>query len=128
MKERTLSLIVYTRDSQSNTSSKAERPHINKYGGVILIRSDLKVKRISVWEQGNIELIPNDMPGVIVHSVYKPPNENLVLSVLGHLPHIVTGDFISLRTTWGYTNTDDNEEAVEQWADSCNLTLIHNAC
>ena len=30
-------------------------------------------------------------------------------------------------TTWGYTTTYDNGEAVEQWADSCNLTLIHNA-
>ena len=29
--------------------------------------------------------------------------------------------------SWGYTTTDDNGEAVEQWADSCNLTLIHNA-
>ena len=37
------------------------------------------------------------------------------------------GDFNSHSTTWGYTNTDDNGEAVEQWADLCNLTLIHNA-
>ena len=27
----------------------------------------------------------------------------------------------------GYTNTDDNGEVVEQWADSCKLTFIHNA-
>ena len=113
-----LLLFVSHRDSQSThlASPKihgmtviAERPHI-KYGSAILIRSDLKVKGVSVWEQDNVELISIEMPGVVVHSVYKPPNEKFVLPTLGH----------------GYTVTDDNGEAVEQWADSCNLTLIHN--
>ena len=106
----------------------AERPHI-KYGSAIHIRSDLKVKGVSVCEQDNVELISNEMPGVVVHSVYKPPNEKFVLPALGHgnPPHILMGDFNSHSTTRGYTNTDDNEEVVEQCADSCNLTLIHNA-
>ena len=106
----------------------AEQPHI-KYGSAILIRSDLKVKGISVWEQDNLELISIEMHGVVVHCVYTPPNEKFVLPELGHgnLPHIVIEDFNSHSTTWGYTNTDNNVEAVEQWADSCNITLIHNA-
>ena len=37
------------------------------------------------------------------------------------------GDFNSHSTTWGYTNTDNEGEAVEQWADSCDFTLIHDA-
>ena len=80
----------------------AERPHIN-YGSAILIRSDLKVKDISVWEQDNVELISIEMPGVVVHFVYIPPNEMFVLPALGHgnLPHIVIGDFNSHSTTWG---------------------------
>ena len=89
----------------------AERPHI-KYGSAILIRSDMKVKGVSVLEQNNVKLMSIEMPGVVVHSVYKPRNEKFVLPVLGHgnLPHIVIGDFNS--TKWGYTNTD-NGEAVE---------------
>ena len=85
----------------------------------------MKVKGVSVWDQDNVELISIEMPGVVVHSVYKPPNEKVVLPALGHgnLPHFVN----SSSTTCGYTNTDDNGEAVEQWEDSCNLTLIHNA-
>ena len=51
----------------------AERSHI-KYGSAILIRSDLKVKGVSVSEQDNVELISIELPGVVVHSVYKPPN------------------------------------------------------
>ena len=106
----------------------AERPYI-EYGSAILIRSDLKVKGVSVLMQDNVELISIEMPGVVLHSVYKPPNEKYVLPALGYgnLPHIVMGDFNSHSTTWGYTTTDDNGEMVEQWADSCNLTLIHNA-
>ena len=97
----------------------AERPHI-KYGSAISIRSDLKVKSVSVWEQDKVELIFIEMAGVVVHFVYKPPNEKFVLPALGYgnLPHIVIGDLDSHSTTWGYTTTDDNGEAVDQWADS----------
>ena len=42
-------------------------------------------------------------------------------------PHIVIGDFNSHSTFWGYTTTDSDGEAVEQWADSNRLSLIHNA-
>ena len=68
------------------------------------------------------------MSVVVVHSVYKPPNDQFVLPALGHrdLPHIVIGDFNSHSTSWGYDTTDNNGEAVEQWADSCDLTLIHD--
>ena len=68
----------------------AERPHI-KYGSVILIRSNQKVKGVYVWEQDNVKLISIEMPGVVVHSVCKPPNEKFVLPALGHenLSHIV---------------------------------------
>ena len=34
----------------------AERPHI-KYGSTILIRSDMNVKGVPVWEQDNVKLI-----------------------------------------------------------------------
>ena len=104
----------------------AERPHI-KYGSTILIRSDIKVKGVSLWD--NVELISIEMPGAVVHSVYKQPNEKFILPARGYrnLPHIVIGDFNSHITTWGYTTTDYNGEVVEHLADSCKLTLIHNA-
>ncbi len=106
----------------------AERPH-NKYGSAVFIRTDLKVKSVSVSEEENVELITVELPGVIVQSVYKPHKEDFVLPTLGHrnLPHIVIGDFNSHSTTWGYTTTDNNGNAVEHWAESCELTLIHNA-
>ena len=53
-----------------------ERPH-SKYGSAILIRNDLKVKKIYERVQGIVELITIVMRGVVVHSVYKPPNDPL---------------------------------------------------
>ena len=99
-----------------------ERPQ-SKYGSAILIRNDLKVKKIYERVRGTVELITIVMPGVVVHSVYKPPNDPFELPALGHrnLPHIVIWDFNSHSITWGYTNTDNEGEAVEQWADSCDL-------
>ena len=60
-----------------------ERPH-SKYGSAILIQNDLKVKKIYERVQGTVELITIVMPGVVVHSVYKPPNDPLELPALGH--------------------------------------------
>ena len=69
------------------------------------------------------------MSGVVVHSVYKPPNDQFALPALGHiyLPHIVIEDFNNHSMSWGYDTTDNNGEAVEQLADSSDFTLIHDA-
>ena len=84
---------------------------------------------ISVCEEENVEFITVELPGVVVHSLYKPPSEPFLLPPLGQRikPHIVIGDFNSHSTLWGYTTTDSDGEAVEQWADSNRLSLIHNA-
>ena len=68
-----------------------------------------------------------ELPGVVVHSLYKPPPEPFLLPPRGQRikPHIVIGDFNSHSTLWGYTTTDSDGEAVEQWADSNRLSLIH---
>ena len=91
----------------------------NKYGSVILIRNDPKVKKIYERVQGTVEIITIVMSGVVVHSVYKPPNDLFEFPALGHrnLPHIVIGYFNSHSTTWGYSSTDNEGEAVEQWSD-----------
>ena len=52
----------------------AESPH-KKYGSAILFRDDLRVEKISVRTLGTVELLTIVMPGVVVHSVYKPPND-----------------------------------------------------
>ena len=87
---------------------------------------DLKVNSISATAVNHVEVIATELPGVVVHSVYKPPSEQFVLPPLGHrsLPQIVIGDFNAI---WGYDDTDNNGVSVVQWAESNSLTLIHDA-
>ena len=86
------------------------------------------MKLVSIREEGNVGFITVELAGVVVHFVYKLPTELFVLPALGHrnLPHIVIGDFNSHITTWCYTTTDNNREAVGHLAEANNLTLIHD--
>ena len=87
----------------------------------------MKVENVYERVQGTV-LITIWMSGVVVHSAYKPPNDQFALQALGHrdLPYIVIGDFNTHRTSWGYETTYNNGETLEQWADSCDLTLIYD--
>ena len=79
----------------------AEHPH-NKHGSSVLVRDGLKVNSISVCEEENVEFITVELPGVVVHSLYKPPPEPFLLPPLGQriMPHIVIGDFNNHITLW----------------------------
>ena len=108
----------------------AERPHNKIYdGSSVFVRDGLKVNSISVCEEDNVEFITVELPGVVVHSMYNSPDEQFLLPPLGNrnMPHIVIGDFNSHNILWGYTSTGNDGEAVELWAESNNLSLIHNA-
>ena len=134
MQDTTLPLSMSPRNTPSQRPKipgmtlVAERPH-NKHGSSVFVRDGLKVNSISVCEEENVQFITVELPGVVVHSLYKPPPEPFLLPPLGQRikPHIVIGDFNSHSTLWGYTTTDSDGEAVEQWADSNRLSLIHNA-
>ena len=57
----------------------AERPH-NKHDTSVFIRDGLKVNNISVCEEENVELNTVELPGVVVHSMYKVTNHHLTHS------------------------------------------------
>ena len=66
------------------------------------------------------------MPGVVVHSVYRPPNEKFDLPAIGHgnLRHIVIGDFNSHMSIPQHTTTEKRMNSGQIHATD---TLIHNA-
>ena len=86
-------------------------------------------KRRSRGEEDDVKLITLELCNAIIQSVYKPPNKPFLLPPLqqGTKPHVVIGDFNSHNTLWGYSTTGTDGEAVEQWAESSNLSLIHDA-
>ena len=113
----------HTRPRIPGMALVADRPR--KHGSSVFIRDGLKVNSISVCEEENVELITVEPPGVVVHSMYKPPPEPFQLHALGQInkPHIVIGDFNRHITLWGYTTTNSDGESV----DSNSLSLTHNA-
>ena len=87
----------------------AERPH-NKHGSSVFVRDGLKVNSFSVCEEKNVECIIVELPGVVVHSLYKPPTEPFLLPPLGQRikSYILIGDFNRHSTLWGCTTTDSD--------------------
>ena len=87
------------------------------------------MKGISICEEDDVELITIELCNAIIQSVYKTLNKQFILPPLqqGNKPHFVIGDFNSHNTLWGYSTTGTDGDAVEQWAESSNLSLIHDA-
>ena len=88
-----------------------ERPHL-QYGSAIFVTSGTIVNTTSLTDINNIEILRVDLNGISVTSVYKPPGERFSfhqpLPAVGDQQQVITGDFNSHSSTWGYamTNTD----------------------
>ena len=106
-----------------------ERPH-RQYGSAIFVKASSTIEATSVSEDDNIEVLTIELSSVVVTSVYKPPAADYKFphSAL-HVqkkPHIIIGDFNSHSTQWGYKETNKDGEAVEEWMDINQLSLIHD--
>jgi hypothetical protein len=107
----------------------AERPH-RQYGSAIYVKTDSVIEATSIKEANNIEVLTVELSNVVVSSIYKPPAVDFkfpdnIPRVQGK-PQIIIGDFNSHSTQWGYRETNKDGEAVEEWMDTNQLSLIHN--
>ena len=75
-----------------------ERPTANM--GALFSSKTSEGEEYFVTAANHVEGITAELPDVVVHSVYKPPNEQFVLHPLGHgsLPQIVIGEFTRQNT------------------------------
>ena len=53
----------------------------------LFLLDGLKVNSILVCEEDNVEFITVELPGVVVHSVYKPPAEQFLLPPIQYPTH-----------------------------------------
>lgn len=71
------------------------------------------------------------MGRVTVTSVYKPPTETFAFTPPQNFDsqthRLIIGDFNSHNTSWGYSETDNNGEAVEEWCEGDDFSLIHDS-
>ena len=106
----------------------AELPH-DKYGSAIFVKERTTVKSIHTDEQNNIETLSVNLRSIVITSVYKPPATPFKLPPLlqPHKNKIVIVDFNSHIIRWGCNSTNEDGNAVEQWSDSNQLSLVHDA-
>ena len=95
----------------------------------IFVRNGLTVDNASVSENDNIEILSIELMGISVSSVYKPSIETFILpnAVTDGRVNVVIGDLNSHSVTWGYGETNEDGESVENWADANQMSLIHDA-
>ena len=83
----------------------------------------------STSNTNNVEIIQAQLNKLTVTSVFKPPNEQFSFgSILASTQiNVVIGDFNSHGVEWGYRSTDKNGRLVEQWSETNQLSLVHDA-
>lgn len=78
----------------------------------------------------DIEVLTIEIQNCIITSIYKPPATPFAFHDPGNFNNqriqIVVGDFNSHSTAWGYKENDENGDLVESWAETWQLTLIHD--
>ena len=69
-------------------------------------------------ENTDIVILTVNIGSITIISVYKPPIRQFQLvnpdAMYNSDTNVVIGDFNSHSTTWGYNNTDENGDLVEE--------------
>ncbi|KAG7299565.1 hypothetical protein JYU34_016540 [Plutella xylostella] len=126
---------------ETHRDETQSRPHIPgleliaetshpKHGNAVFATLGISTRSVECTTQNGIEVITIDFGYCTVTSVYKPPGTLFEFfppnNFNTHPVKVVVGDFNSHSTSWGYDTTDASGQAVEEWAETNNLTLIHS--
>ena len=125
---------------ETHCGPQSHRPKVNgmtcivellhdQYGSAIFVKEGTTVKSIHTDDQNNIETLFVDLGSIVIKSVYKPPATPFKLPPLlqPHKNRIFNGDFNSHNIQWGYNSTNQDGNVVEQWSNSNQLSLVHEA-
>ena len=106
-----------------------ERPH-EQYGSAMFVKPNTVIEATNKSDESNIEILSIELSGITVYSIYKPPGSPFNFKEPLENPHnkpwVIIGDFNSHSTQWGYDETNEDGEAVEEWVDQLQLSLIHD--
>lgn len=100
------------------------------HGSAIYARDKSAIKSSADFSEGGIEILQVGTVHFKITCVYKPPATPFRWPQTLHLndeTNLVVGDFNSHSTTWGYSNTNRDGEAVEEWAASNDLSIVYDA-
>ena len=95
----------------------------------IFVRNICICDSTSTSNTNNVEIIQAQRNKLPVTSVYKPPNKQFSFgsNLASTQMNVVIGDFNSHGVECGYRSTDENGRLVEQWSETNQLSLAHDA-
>ena len=103
------------------------------HGSAIYAKTPTIIDRSFNDTANNVEVLRVETTQMTVISVYKPPPEPFswpqqtpLDTTQATRPVVIIGDFNSHNTIWGYDQNNADGEAVEEWAATNELTLLHN--
>ncbi len=99
----------------------------NIHGIATFVRNTAKWKLVAVSSsKSSVEWVAIHIEGVTVVNVYKPPASHLQVDSFPvfDTPCIYAGDFNCHSTTWGYSTTNPDGDALEYWASMAGLQLL----
>ena len=107
----------------------AEQTH-DQYGSAIFAKESINIKSTSMTDQENVETLTVEMENISITSIYKPPGVEFKSKETNgynrHKANIILGDFNCRSTSWGYSDTNKDEEELEKWSETNNLNLLHD--
>ena len=103
------------------------------HGSAIYAKNPTIIDRSFNDTANNVEVLRVETTQMTVISVYKPPPEPFswpqqtpLDTTQATRPVVIIGDFNSHNTIWGYDQNNADGEAVEEWAATNELTLLHD--
>ena len=103
------------------------------HGSAMYVKNPAIIERSFNDTDQGVEVLRAETTQMTVISVYKPPPTPFVWPQQIPLdtpqatkPTVIIGDFNSHNTIWGYDENNTDGEAVEEWATTKDLTLLHD--
>jgi len=128
--QETLRGIEHKRPHIKDMTLIIERPH-KKYGSALFVKENTQKKSAFMSCANDIEFLTADLGKITISSVYKPPGADFIFTepydFRNNRTKIIIGDFNSHSANWGYTETNEDGEKVEEWAEANGLSLIFDA-
>ena len=101
--------------------------HHEKYGTMVYSKHPQSTSVVeSIKTEHNIHRTTVHYCGTTLINIYKPPNENWPSPPLPHITHptVITGDFNSHHSDWGYSKNNAAGIALSSWASQNNVHLL----
>lgn len=122
--------VEHKRPNIKGMSLIIERPH-KKYGSALFVKHNTQVKSAAMSCTKDIEILSVDLGKITIASVYKPPGADFIFTEPDNFrdnrTKIIIGDFNSHNVNWGYNETNEDGEKVEEWAEANGFSLIFDA-